>query len=53
LPNEYLSGTGDEISATPASLEGRARQRWQELDCRLAAFVRADAEGPQPIHATS
>jgi hypothetical protein len=51
LPNDYLFGTGGEISAL-ASLEGCTRQRWQHLDCRLAAFVRPDTEELQTVHTT-
>jgi hypothetical protein len=42
--HEYLFGAGDDVTPTPASLKGRVRQRLQELDCRLASFVRPDAE---------
>jgi hypothetical protein len=42
--HRYLFGTGDDMSPEPASLKGRVRQRLQELDLRLAEFVRLDPE---------
>src|SRR5689334_9803126 len=41
---QYLFGSGDELTPTPASLKGRVRQRLEVLDCRLADFVRPDTE---------
>jgi hypothetical protein len=41
----YLFGAGDDLSPAPASLKGRVRQRLEDLDERLADFIRPDAEG--------
>jgi hypothetical protein len=42
--HQYLFGVADDLSPTPASLKGRVRERLQELDCRLADFMRSDPE---------
>jgi hypothetical protein len=42
--HQYLFGSGDDVSPGPASLKGRVRQHLHELDCRLAEFIRSDAE---------